>query len=119
MREKMLEKHKVDHEHFDLKQDRGGIVDIEFIVQYFVLALSVSYKELTQNIGNIGLLNLFSQKNLIEDATTKKLVDAYLLYRSLQHQLGLQAKLDGKVLLSEVDHYPIEVIFIWKLIFNH
>ena len=119
MREKMLEKHKIDHQHFDLKQDRGGIIDIEFIVQYFVLAFSASYKELTQNIGNIGLLNLFSQKNLIEDATAKKLTDAYRLYRSLQHQLGLEAKLDGKVLLSEVDHYPIEVISIWKLVFNH
>ncbi len=119
MREKMLEKHKVNHQHFDLKQDRGGIIDIEFIVQYFVLAFSASYKELTQNIGNIGLLNLFSQKNLIEAATAKKLIDAYRLYRSLQHQLGLEAKLDGKVLLSEVDHYPIEVISIWKLVFNH
>ncbi len=119
MREKMLEKHKVDHQHFDLKQDRGGIIDIEFIVQYFVLAFSASCKELTQNIGNIGLLNLFSQKNLIEAATAKKLIDAYRLYRSLQHQLGLEAKLDGKVLLSEVDHYPIEVISIWKLVFNH
>ena len=119
MREKMLEKHKVDHQHFDLKQDRGGIIDIEFIVQYFVLAFSASYKELTQNIGNIGLLNLFSQKKLIEAATAKKLIDAYRLYRSLQHQLGLEAKLDGKVLLSEVDHYPIEVISIWKLVFNH
>jgi len=119
MREKMLEKHKIDHQHFDLKQDRGGIIDIEFIVQYFVLAFSASYKELTQNIGNIGLLNLFSQKNLIEDATAKKLTDAYRLYRSLQHQLGLEAKLDGKVLLSEVDHYPIEVISIWKLVFNN
>ena len=67
----------------------------------------------------IGLLNFFSQKNLIEAATAKKLIDAYRLYRSLQHQLGLEAKLDGKVLLSEVDHYPIEVISIWKLVFNH
>ena len=56
---------------------------------------------------------------MIEDATAKKLTDAYRLYRSLQHQLGLEAKLDGKVLLSEVDHYSIEVISIWKLVFNN
>jgi glutamate-ammonia-ligase adenylyltransferase len=119
MREKMLEKHKANHQYFDLKQDRGGIIDIEFIVQYFVLAFSDLYKELTQNIGNIGLLNLFSQKNLIEAAKAKKLIDAYRLYRSLQHQLGLEAKLDGKVLFSEVDQYPVEIISIWKLVFNH
>ena len=117
MREKMVEKHKVDHQYFDLKQDRGGIIDIEFIVQYFVLAFSASYKELTHNIGNIGLLNLFSKKNLIEVETAKKLIDAYRLYRSLQHQLGLEAKLDGKVILSEVNHYPMEVISIWKEVF--
>lgn len=117
MREKMVEKHKVDHQYFDLKQDRGGIIDIEFIVQYFVLAFSASYKELTHNIGNIGLLNLFSKKNLIEVETAKKLIDAYRLYRSLQHQLGLEAKLDGKVILSKVNHYPMEVISIWKEVF--
>ncbi len=119
MREKMLEKHKANHQYFDLKQDRGGIIDIEFIVQYFVLAFSSSHREINSNIGNIGLLNLFGQKNLIEDAKAKKLIDAYRLYRSLQHQLGLEAKIDGKVLFSEVGQYPVEVISIWKLVFNH
>ena len=118
MREKMLEKHKVDHQFFDLKQDRGGIIDIEFIVQYFVLAFSAPYKELTHNIGNIGLLNLISKKNLIEDEMAKKLIDAYRLYRSLQHQLGLEAKLDGKVIISAVDRYPMEVTSIWKEVFK-
>ena len=118
MREKMHEKHKVDHQFFDLKQDRGGIIDIEFIVQYFVLAFSATYKELIHNIGNIGLLNLFSKKNLIEVETAKKLIDAYRLYRSLQHQLGLEAKLDGKVIISAVDRYPMEVVSIWKEVFK-
>jgi glutamate-ammonia-ligase adenylyltransferase len=118
MREKMLKKHKVDHQYFDLKQDRGGIIDIEFIVQYFVLAFSASFKELTHNIGNIRLLNLFSKKNLIKDETAKKLTGAYRLYRTLQHQLGLEAKLDGKVILTAVDHYPIEVVSIWKEVFK-
>jgi glutamate-ammonia-ligase adenylyltransferase len=118
MREKMLEKHKVDHEHFDLKQDRGGIIDIEFIVQYFVLAFSSSNKEITHNIGNIGLLNLFSEKDLMDSLIAKKLISAYRVYRELQHQLGLEAKLDGKVEHSEVANHPAEVVSIWKLIFN-
>jgi len=118
MREKMLEKHKVDHEHFDLKQDRGGIIDIEFIVQYFVLAFSSSNKEITHNIGNIGLLNLFSEKDLMDSLIAKKLIRAYRVYRELQHQLGLEAKLDGKVEHSHVVNYPAEVVSIWKLIFN-
>jgi glutamate-ammonia-ligase adenylyltransferase len=119
MRERMLEKHKVDREHFDLKQDRGGIIDIEFIVQYFVLAFSVSDKALSQNIGNIGLLNLFGEKGLIEPLTAKKLIDAYRLYRRLQHQLGLEAKLDGKVKYFDVAHHPDEVVSIWRSVFNN
>ena len=118
MREKMLEKHKVDHELFDLKQDRGGIIDIEFIVQYFILAFGSSNKALTQNIGNIGLLNLFSEQNLMEALTAKKLISAYRLYRELQHQLGLETKLDGKIKYSEVVDHPAEVVSIWKSIFN-
>jgi glutamate-ammonia-ligase adenylyltransferase len=118
MRERMLEKHKADGEYFDLKQDRGGIIDIEFIVQYFVLAFSASEKALSQNIGNIGLLNLFGEKGLIKPLTAKKLIDAYRLYRRLQHQLGLEAKLDGKVNYSEVGVYPKVVRAIWSQIFT-
>ena len=119
MREKMLEKHKVDHEDFDLKQDRGGIIDIEFIVQYFVLAFSSSNKEITHNIGNIGLLNLFSEKDLMDSLIAKKLISAYRIYRELQHQLGLEAKLDGKVKHSDVANHPAEVVSIWKAVLNN
>ena len=119
MRERMLEKHKVDHEHFDLKQDRGGIIDIEFIVQYFVLAFSSSNKELTHNIGNIGLLNLFNKKGLMESLIAKKLISAYRQYRELQHQLGLEAKLDGKIKHSKVTNHPAEVVSIYKVIFDN
>ena len=119
MREKMLEKHKVDHEDFDLKQDRGGIIDIEFIVQYFVLAFSSSNKEITHNIGNIGLLNLFSEKDLMDSLIAKKLISAYRIYRELQHQLGLEAKLDGKVKHSDVANHPAEVVSIWKGVLNN
>jgi len=118
MRERMLEKHKVNRELFDLKQDRGGIIDIEFIVQYFVLAFGSSSKALTPNVGNIGLLNLFSEKKLIEALTAKKLISAYRLYRKLQHQLGLEAKLDGRIKHSEVTDHPAAVVSIWKSIFN-
>ena len=118
MREKILEKHKVDLEHFDLKQDRGGIIDIEFIVQYFVLAFSSSNKEITNNIGNIGLLNLFSEKDLMDSLIAKKLISAYRVYRELQHQLGLEAKLDGKVKYSDIANHPAEVVLIWKSVFN-
>ena len=118
MRERMLEKHKIDKDYFNLKQDRGGIIDIEFIVQYLVLAFSASHKELSQNIGNIGLLNLFSEKGIMEFSIAKQLVDAYRAYRTFQHHLGLEAKLDGNVKHSEVGLHPKEVIKIWNQTFK-
>jgi hypothetical protein len=50
--------------------------------------------------------------------TAKKLISAYRLYRELQHQLGLETKLDGKIKYSEVVDHPAEVVSIWKSIFN-
>ncbi len=50
---------------FDIKNDAGGMIDIEFIVQYFVLRYAHTYPELTGNIGNIALLKLCSQLNLL------------------------------------------------------
>ena len=88
-------------------------------MQYFVLAFSSTNKKLTQNIGNIGLLNFFSEMGLMETLTAKKLISAYRLYRKLQHQLGLEAKLDGKIKHSEVADHPAEVVSIWKSILNH
>ncbi|NDF81141.1 MAG: hypothetical protein EB109_03125 [Methylophilaceae bacterium] len=112
------DKSVADREHFDLKQDRGGIIDIEFIVQYFVLAFSASDKALSQNIGNIGLLDLLGEKDFIKPLTARKLIDAYRLYRRLQHQLGLEAKLDGNVNHSEVGVHPKVVRAIWSQIFT-
>jgi glutamate-ammonia-ligase adenylyltransferase len=114
----MFEKHKTDKNYFNLKQDRGGIIDIEFIVQYFVLAFSNAHKELTHNIGNIGLLNLFSEKGLMEASIAKQLINAYRTYRTLQHQLGLEAKLDGNINYLRVGSYPNEVREIWGQTFN-
>ena len=57
MREKMHAAHPNKSGLFDLKHDRGGMIDIEFAVQYLVLAHSQrAFAELTGNLGNIALL---------------------------------------------------------------
>ena len=58
MRSKMLEGHPNPSGLFDIKHDRGGIVDVEFVVQYLVLGYAHRYAELTGNIGNLALLKL-------------------------------------------------------------
>ncbi len=77
---------------FDLKQDTGGIVDIEFLVQYLVLLKSSEYNELTWWTDNVRLLETLNQTGIIEDPIARLLKEAYLTYRAAVHQLSLQEK---------------------------
>ena len=65
MRQKMLDGHPNDSGLFDIKHDRGGMVDIEFIVQFIVLAFAHRYPQLAANIGNLALLKLAGELGLI------------------------------------------------------
>ena len=94
------------------------MIDIEFIVQYFVLAFSSTHARLTQNIGNLALLNLLIEEGLLEIEDANHLASAYLAYRALQHQLGLDARLDGKVEINKVGEHPKLVSNIWNQIFT-
>ena len=67
MRSRMLAGHPNTSGLFDIKHDRGGIVDVEFIVQYLVLGFAHRHAELTGNIGNLALLKLAGGLGLIPD----------------------------------------------------
>jgi glutamate-ammonia-ligase adenylyltransferase len=94
MRERMRKEHsKADPDIFDLKQDDGGIVDIEFIVQYLVLLKSCEYKELIKWTDIVRLLETLRETHIINDHVAYILKVAYLTFRSAIHQLSLQEKL--------------------------
>ncbi len=91
MRERMRsELSKSQQGQFDLKYDRGGMADIEFMVQYGVLAWSAQHKQLTEYTDNIRLLESFAQCGLMSDKDSRCLIDAYQCLRSLGHRLALQ-----------------------------
>ena len=77
---------------FDLKQDTGGIVDIEFLVQYLVLFNSWEYRELLKWTDNVRLLETLNKMGIIDDYVAHILKIAYLTYRATVHQLNLQEK---------------------------
>lgn len=79
-------------EEFDLKQDAGGIVDIEFMVQYAVLQWSVTHPQLLEWTDNIRLLEILVATGLLAEADGVKLADAYRVYRAEVHRLKLQAQ---------------------------
>ncbi len=75
---------------FDLKQGRGGIVDIEFIVQYLVLAYAGRHPELTRWTDNVRLLVTLIDSGLVDHVTAYRLREAYLTFRAVVHRHSLQ-----------------------------
>jgi glutamate-ammonia-ligase adenylyltransferase len=74
---------------FHLKHDAGGLVDIEFIVQYLVLAHAPDDPRLLQWSDNMRLLDLFAQTSILPADDAHALQEAYIEYRSLLHKRAL------------------------------
>ena len=89
MRRKMHEGHPNRSALFDLKHDDGGMVDIEFVVQYLVLAHSHLHPELLDDAGNIALLRRAGAAGLIDAALAERVADAYRQLRQRQHTMRL------------------------------
>jgi glutamate-ammonia-ligase adenylyltransferase len=76
------------------------MIDIEFIVQYLILRYATQYPELTADIGNIALLKLLGQLQLIDVSLAKTAADAYRDFRKLQHQIRLKGADKARIELS-------------------
>ncbi len=98
---------------FDLKQDAGGIVDIEFMVQYAALAWSGAYPPLLQYTDNIRILEGLERLGLLPAADATLLQEVYKAYRSASHRLALQ-KQPGTVSGEQFQHERQEVMRIWR-----
>ncbi len=93
MRQRMADAHTGKSDLFDLKHDRGGLIDVEFIVQYLVLGYAHAHASLTGNLGNIALLKMAGELGLIPAAEAASVADSYREYRRLQHGLRLNNQL--------------------------
>ncbi len=115
MRQKMLDGHRNPTELFDIKHDRGGMVDIEFAVQYLVLQHSHDHPEMLDNFGNIRLLSIAGGLGLINRELSEKTAAAYRRYRELQREVRL-AKGDGPVRVDPllVKQERESVLQLWK-----
>jgi glutamate-ammonia-ligase adenylyltransferase len=89
MRRKMLDGHPNRSELFDVKHDPGGMVDIEFLVQYLVLAHAHDHPELIDDAGNIALLERAARAGLLDPQAAADVAQAYRDFRRLQHVLRL------------------------------
>jgi glutamate-ammonia-ligase adenylyltransferase len=118
MRKRMRDANVNHGELFDLKQDEGGMIDIEFIVQYLVLRHASNYPQLTANAGNIALLRLSGELGLIDPALGAAVADAYRDMRRLQHQVRLQGQEKARVDPQLLGVHPDQVRRLWNACFG-
>ncbi|MGI9342824.1 MAG: bifunctional [glutamate--ammonia ligase]-adenylyl-L-tyrosine phosphorylase/[glutamate--ammonia-ligase] adenylyltransferase [Gammaproteobacteria bacterium] len=118
MRVKMrAELSKETAELFDLKQGRGGVTDIEFIVQYLVLQEAREHHDLVHYSDNIRQLEALAQAEILPADDAERLADAYRTYRRRIHRLALagHAAVAPRV---EVENLPDVVRDAWRKVFG-
>ena len=102
-------------ERFNIKQDAGGIVDIEFIVQYLILLHASEFPDLMEYSDNIRQLEAIERRDLLDKDSVALLQEAYIAYRTLGHRLSLQG-LDNVVENHEIMAYREPVRSVWTRI---
>ncbi|MFW9079264.1 bifunctional [glutamate--ammonia ligase]-adenylyl-L-tyrosine phosphorylase/[glutamate--ammonia-ligase] adenylyltransferase [Pseudomonas sp. P2757] len=98
---------------FDLKQDAGGIVDIEFMVQYAALAWSQTHPALLRWSDNIRILEELEHEGLMPAEDASLLREAYKAYRSAAHRQALQ-KDPGVIPGDQFADERRQVMRIWR-----
>jgi glutamate-ammonia-ligase adenylyltransferase len=102
---------------FHLKHSRGGMVDIEFMVQYGVLANAASYPELLRYTDNIRIIETFAEVGLVSEVICQQTIDAYQHLRAIGHALALKEP-SSLVPLDDVKSYRDTVIDFWRILFT-
>jgi len=118
MRKRMHDGHPNRSGLFDLKHDDGGMVDIEFIVQFLVLAYAHDHAQLLGNLGNIALLRIAGELGLIDATLAAAVGDAYREYRRVQHRLRLNGAEFARVPRAESDVHVDAVKQLWGEVFG-
>jgi glutamate-ammonia-ligase adenylyltransferase len=114
MRQKMHDGHPNDSGLFDIKHDSGGMVDIEFMVQYLVLAYSHQHPQLTENIGNLALLKLAAELDLIPVDAARQVSKLYRSLRQMQHRSRLNSLSPCRMAHDEID--TSASLQLWKVL---
>ena len=113
MRDKISAGHPNHSGDFDLKHDRGGMVDVEFVTQYLVLCHAATQRVLVNNLGNIALLRLAAEAGLIPTDLAQRAGDAYRTLRRKQHQLRLQGTEKARVPQDQLTEERAAVTALW------
>jgi glutamate-ammonia-ligase adenylyltransferase len=117
MRDKVRTAHSVRGEQFDVKHSPGGMVDVEFAVQFLVLSQGSRHPELLANVGNIALLQRAQECGLLQAPLGENAAQAYRTLRQIQHRARLNEE------PTQVDQSVVEAergagLALWNAVFN-
>jgi glutamate-ammonia-ligase adenylyltransferase len=118
MRERMRrELTKAQPGTFDMKQDAGGIADIEFLAQYWALRWARDYPPVAMFADTIRQLESVASADLVPQAAVDVLTSAYRAYRARAHHLSLE----GRSPLVAAEEFVVEraaVTALWERTMN-
>jgi glutamate-ammonia-ligase adenylyltransferase len=117
MREKVRGARPVPAGRFDVKHSAGGMMDVEFAVQYLVLAHAARHPQLADDAGNIALLQRADDAGLLPAGVGHAAADAYRELRRAQHH----ARLDGKPTQFDPAAFSAQrdaVLALWHQVFG-
>lgn len=116
MRERVRSAHPVRGQLFDVKHSAGGMVDVEFAVQYLVLSQSAAHRELIANVGNIALLQRAEDAGLLPKGVGYEAAKAYRELRRLQHVARLDER-PGQLEPEQARQPRNAVLALWNTVF--
>lgn len=121
MRAKVRSAHPVkddaDGATFDVKHSAGGMVDIEFAVQFLVLAQGLNHAELVDNVGNIALLQRAQACGLLAPPIGQRAAQAYRQLRQIQHKARLNEE-PTQLPLLQAGASRVDGLALWNAVFG-
>ncbi len=120
MRDKVRQAHPVKGDRFDVKHSAGGMMDVEFAVQYLVLAHAAAHPELIADVGNIALLQRAEGAGLLAAPLGSAAADAYRELRRSQHRARLDeqpTQIEPAAMAAMVAHRDA-VLALWRAVFD-
>lgn len=119
MRQRMRDANPPHEGVFDLKHDAGGMIDVEFMVQYLVLRYAASVPALRRNTGNIALLRFAGEAGLIPADQAAACASAYRSMRKLQHRIRLQGTERARVAPELIAAEAEAAGGLWQTLFGN
>jgi len=118
MRNKLSAARPVKPDVFDVKHSAGGMVDVEFAVQFLVLAFARQHPSLLANVGNIQLLERSEQAGLLPSGIGVAAGNAYRALRKVQHQARLD-ELATQIPHPQAQEWREDVLALWRAVFGN